>query len=65
MLLSALQHIFGGLKKIRDQKLSSGLMSCQLSLAITGLMLLTFITSHLFQSHFAFVFLRRPGAGAA
>ena len=31
VLLSALQHIFAGLKRTRDQKLSSGLMSGQLS----------------------------------
>merc|ERR1712136_386970 len=36
-----------------DQKLSSGLMSGQLNLAITGLMLLTFMTIHLFQFRFA------------
>ena len=30
MLLSALLHIFAGLKRTRDQELSSGLMSCQL-----------------------------------
>ena len=36
VLLSALQHIFVGLKRTRDQMLFSGLMSCQLSLAITG-----------------------------
>ena len=35
VLLSALQHIFVGLKRCRSKKLSSGLMSCQLSLAIT------------------------------
>ena len=50
MLLSALQHIFAGLKRTRDQKLSSGLMSGQLSSAITGLMLLTFTTTHLLTS---------------
>ena len=33
MLLSVLQHIFAGLKRTRDQKLSSGFMSGQLSLA--------------------------------
>ena len=48
--LSALQHIFAGLKRTRDQKLSSGLMSGQLSSAITGLMLLTFTTTHLLTS---------------
>ena len=49
-LLSALQHIFAGLKRTRDQKLSSGLMSGQLNLAITGLMLLTFMTIHLLHA---------------
>ena len=52
-LLSALLHIFTGLKRTRDQKLSSGLMSGQLSLAVTGLMLLMFMTIHLFQLRFA------------
>ena len=50
VLLSALQHIFASLKRTRDQKLSSGLMSSQLSSAITGLMLLTFTTTHLLTS---------------
>ena len=53
VLLCALLHIFVGLKRTRDQKLSSGLMSGQLSLAITGLMLLMFMTIHLFQLRFA------------
>ena len=53
VLLSALLHIFAGLKRTRDQKLSSGLMSGQLSLAVTGLMLLMFMTIHLFQLRFA------------
>ena len=47
-----LQHIFVGLKRTRDQKLSSGLMSGQFSSAITGLMLLMFLTAHLFQFRF-------------
>ena len=34
--LSALQHIFAGLKRTRDQKLSSASMSGHLSSAITG-----------------------------
>ena len=53
VLLSALLHIFAGLKRTRDQKLSSGLMSGQLSLAITGLMLLMFMTIHFFQLRFS------------
>ena len=36
VLLCALLHIFVGLKRTRDQKLASGLMSGQLSSAITG-----------------------------
>ena len=36
VLLSALPHIFMGLKRSRIKKSSSGLMSGQLSLAITG-----------------------------
>ena len=53
VLLSALLHIFAGLKRNRDQKLSTELMSGQWSLAITGLMLLMFMTIHLFQLRFA------------
>ena len=49
VLLSALLHIFAGLKRTWDQKLSSGLMSGQLSLAIIGLMYLTYTTTHSFQ----------------
>ena len=49
VLLSALLHIFVGLKRTSDQKLSQALMSSQLdlNLAVTGLMLLTFMTIHL------------------
>ena len=36
MLLSALLHIFVGLKRTWNQKLSPGLMSGQLNLAITS-----------------------------
>ena len=53
VLLSALLHIFAGLKRTRDQKLSSGLRSGQLNLAITGLMLLMFMTIDFFQLRFA------------
>ena len=63
VLLGALLHIFVGLKRTWDQKLSSGLMSGQLDLAITGLMFLTFMTIHLFQFRFADTeqyFLRPP-----
>ena len=51
MLLSASQHIFAGLKKIRDQKLSSGLKSGQLNLAslfvCRGTSAVEFVTAHL------------------
>ena len=40
VLLSVFLHFFVGLKRTWDQKLSSGLMSGQLNLAVTGLMLL-------------------------
>ena len=52
VLLSASLHISVGLVRTWDQKLSTGLMSGHLNLAITGSMLLTVITIHLFQSHF-------------
>ena len=35
VLLRAFQHIFVGVNRSRSKKLSSGLMSCQLSLALT------------------------------
>merc|ERR1719343_1287789 len=54
ILLSALLHIFVGLKRTWDMKLalikSQGLGA--LNLAITGLMLLTFMTVHQFQFRF-------------
>ena len=53
VLLSALLYISVGLKRTWDQKLSSALMSGQLNLDIIGLMLLTFMTVHLFQFRFA------------
>ena len=62
--MSALSHIFAGLKRTWNKKLSSGQMSGQLNLAITGFMFLTFMTTHPFQVHFADTeqyFLRRPG----
>ena len=52
VLLRTLLHDSVGLERTWDQKLSPGLMSGQLNLAITGLMLLTVITIHLFQSRF-------------
>ena len=36
MLLSALSHISVGLKRTWDQKRSTGLMGCQMELAVTG-----------------------------
>ena len=53
VLLSALLHDSVGLERTWDQELSPGLMSGQLNLAITGLMLLTVITIHLFLFCFA------------
>merc|ERR1711957_60507 len=52
ILLGALLHAFVGLKRTWDMKLAMGLKSGALNLAITGLMLLTFMTVHLFQSRF-------------
>merc|ERR1712178_86885 len=51
-LLSALLHVFVGLKRTYDMKLTMGIKSGQLNLAISGLMLLTFMTVHLFQYRF-------------
>ena len=45
VLLNALLHFFVGLKRTWDLELSSGQMSRQLYLAITGL-ILTFMTIH-------------------
>ena len=53
VLLSAFLYIFVGLKRTWDQKLSRGLMSGRLNLAITGLMLLMFMTILLFQFRFS------------
>merc|ERR1711874_75575 len=44
--------VFVGLKRTWDQKLTMGIKSGQLNLAITGLALLTFMTIHLFQFRF-------------
>jgi hypothetical protein len=51
-LLSALLHVFVGLKRTYDMKLTMGVKSGQLNLAISGLMLLTFMSVHLFQYRF-------------
>jgi succinate dehydrogenase hydrophobic anchor subunit/predicted heme/steroid binding protein len=66
ILLAALLHAFVGLKRTWDMKLSMGLKSGALNLAITGLMLLTFMTIHLFQfrfgdtDQFGFYYVRPP-----
>merc|ERR1712232_955711 len=66
ILLSAMLHAFVGLKRTWDMKLSMGLKSGALNLAITGLMLLTFMTIHLFQfrfgdtDQFGFYYVRPP-----
>jgi len=52
ILLSVLLHVFVGLKRTYDMKLAMGVRSGALNLAITGLMLLTFMTIHLFQFRF-------------
>jgi hypothetical protein len=51
-LLSALLHVFVGLKRTWDLKLKMGVLSGQLNLAMTGVLLLTFMTIHLFQFRF-------------
>merc|ERR1712013_392223 len=53
ILLSVLLHVFVGLKRTWDKKLTMGLKSGQLNLAMSGLMLLTFMTIHLVQFRFA------------
>merc|ERR1712187_472203 len=50
--LSVLLHVFVGLKRTWDMKLTMGIKSGQLNLAITGLCLLAFMTVHLFQFRF-------------
>jgi len=52
ILLSVLLHVLVGLKRTYDMKLTMGVKSGQLNLAISGLMLLTFMTIHLFQFRF-------------
>jgi predicted heme/steroid binding protein len=61
ILLSALLHVFAGLKRTWDNKMNLPLSALikpmnpftnQLNLAISGLMLLTFMTIHLFQFRF-------------
>merc|ERR1712050_656868 len=66
ILLAVLLHVFVGLKRTWDMKLAMGLKSGALNLAITGLMLLTFMTIHLFQfrfgdtDQFGFYYVRPP-----
>merc|ERR1712107_273237 len=52
ILLSILLHVFVGLKRTWDMKLTMDIKSGQLNLAITGLCLLAFMTIHLFQFRF-------------
>lgn len=52
ILLCACLHVFVGLKRTWDMKLTMGVASGQLNLAISGIMLLTFMTIHLFQFRF-------------
>merc|ERR1712014_345158 len=52
ILLSVMLHAFVGLKRTYDMKLTMGLKSGALNLAVSGLMLLTFMTIHLFQFRF-------------
>jgi hypothetical protein len=52
ILLSALLHVFVALKRTWDMKLKLGVMSGQLNLAISGVILLSFMTIHLFQFRF-------------
>jgi len=52
ILLSALLHVFVALKRTWDMKLKMGIMSGQLNLAMSGVILLAFMTIHLFQFRF-------------
>lgn len=52
VLLSALLHVFVAMKRTWDISLNYTVMSGQLNLAITGVLLLTFMTIHLFQFRF-------------
>merc|ERR1719443_2063195 len=59
IILSALLHVFVGLKRTWDMKLAMGISSGGLNLAISGLTLLTFMTIHLFQFRFGDSAVRR------
>jgi predicted heme/steroid binding protein len=52
VLLSALLHVFVAIKRTWDISLNYTVASGQLNLAITGVLLLTFMTIHLFQFRF-------------
>merc|ERR1719420_2415032 len=52
VLLSALLHVFVAMKRTWDISLNYTVASGQLNLAITGVLLLTFMTIHLFQFRF-------------
>jgi len=52
VLLSALLHVFVAMKRTWDISLNYTVASGQLNLAITGVVLLTFMTVHLFQFRF-------------
>merc|ERR1711957_771363 len=52
ILLSVLLHVLAALKRTWGISLAYGVRSGKLNLAITGIMLLTFITVHLFQFRF-------------
>jgi len=52
VLLCALLHVFVAMKRTWDISLNYTVLSGQLNLAITGVVLLTFMTIHLFQFRF-------------
>jgi len=52
ILLGVLLHVLAALKRTWDISLAYGVRSGKLNLAITGIMLLTFMTVHLFQFRF-------------
>merc|ERR1712130_243810 len=52
ILLGVLLHVLAALKRTWDISLSYGVRSGKLNLAITGIMLLTFMAIHLFQFRF-------------
>jgi hypothetical protein len=52
VLLAALLHVFVAMKRTWDISLNYTVASGQLNLAITGVLLLTFMTVHLFQFRF-------------